>query len=75
MSINYVFAENSGKMVVKSSKETTSMHIITIFTLIFLPGTFVSVSCDALHPLWRFETNGNVIRRWPRAEYLFGMLI
>lgn len=32
------------EMAIKSRREAASMHIITIWTLIFLPGTFVAVS-------------------------------
>lgn len=32
------------KIAVRTEQETVSMHIITIFTLIFLPGTFLAVS-------------------------------
>ena len=31
-------------MSIKSRREAVSMHVITIWTLIFLPGTFVAVS-------------------------------
>lgn len=31
------------KIAVKTEQETVSMHVITIFTLIFLPGTFLAV--------------------------------
>ncbi len=31
-------------IAVKTKQETLSMHVITIFTLIFLPGTFIAVS-------------------------------
>ena len=30
-------------IAVRTEQETLSMHVITIFTLIFLPGTFISV--------------------------------
>jgi hypothetical protein len=30
-------------IAVKTEHETVSMHVITVFTLIFLPGTFVAV--------------------------------
>ena len=30
-------------IAVKTERETVSMHVITIFTLVFLPGTFVAV--------------------------------
>lgn len=30
-------------IAIKTEHETVSMHVITIFTLIFLPGTFVAV--------------------------------
>jgi hypothetical protein len=30
-------------IAIKTEQETVSMHVITIFTLIFLPGTFVAV--------------------------------
>lgn len=36
------------KIAVKTEKETVSMRIITLVTLFFLPGTFVSVSLDFL---------------------------
>jgi len=32
-------------IAVKTKKETVSMRIITLVTLFFLPGTFISVSC------------------------------
>lgn len=31
------------KIAVKTEQETVSMHVITVFTLIFLPGTFLAV--------------------------------
>lgn len=31
------------KIAVRTEQETVSMHVITIFTLIFLPGTFIAV--------------------------------
>jgi len=36
------------EIAVKTKQETLSMHVITIFTLIFLPGTFVAVSLRLL---------------------------
>jgi hypothetical protein len=36
-------------IAVKTRHETNSMHIITIFTLIFLPGTFVAVRHCVTH--------------------------
>ena len=30
-------------IAVRTEQETLSMHVITIFTLVFLPGTFISV--------------------------------
>lgn len=36
------------EIAVKTKQETLSMHVITIFTLIFLPGTFIAVSISAL---------------------------
>jgi len=36
------------EIAIKTKQETLSMHVITIFTLIFLPGTFIAVS------LWSF---------------------
>lgn len=41
--ISQRFAENSEETVQKSSRQTTSMYIITVVTLIFLPATFVAV--------------------------------
>jgi hypothetical protein len=35
------------EIALKTRQETNSMHIITIFTLIFLPGTFVAVRYGA----------------------------
>jgi hypothetical protein len=32
------------EIAVKTKQETLSMHVITVFTLIFLPGTFIAVS-------------------------------
>jgi len=32
------------EIAIKTKQETLSMHVITIFTLIFLPGTFIAVS-------------------------------
>jgi hypothetical protein len=34
-------------IAVKTEQETVSMHVITIFTLIFLPGTFIAVRAFA----------------------------
>ena len=34
------------KIAVKTEKETVLMRIITLVTLFFLPGTFISVSLD-----------------------------
>jgi hypothetical protein len=31
------------EITIKTKQETLSMHVITIFTLIFLPGTFIAV--------------------------------
>jgi hypothetical protein len=31
-------------IAIKTKQETLSMHVITVFTLIFLPGTFIAVS-------------------------------
>ena len=33
------------EIAIKTKQETLSMHVITIFTLIFLPGTFIAVRC------------------------------
>lgn len=42
-------AHDSAKVMemiaVKTKQETVSMHSITILTLVFLPGTFLAVSC------------------------------
>ena len=40
------------EIAVKTKQETLSMHVITIFTLIFLPGTFIAVS------LWSLSRGG-----------------
>ena len=39
-----VTAENMEQLAVKTKLETVSMRIITLVTLFFLPGTFISVS-------------------------------
>jgi hypothetical protein len=36
--------EKMHTVAVKTEQETVSMHVITIFTLVFLPGTFLAVS-------------------------------
>jgi len=36
--------EEMNKLAQKTKKETVSMKIITLVTLFFLPGTFISVS-------------------------------
>jgi len=38
------WAERTHEVAAKTEKETVSMHVITGLTLVFLPGTFVSVS-------------------------------
>jgi hypothetical protein len=38
----------------KTKQEAVSMRIITLVTLFFLPGTFISVRC---HPLWHWEVS------------------
>jgi len=35
--------EKMHRIATKTEQETISMHVITVFTLIFLPGTFVCV--------------------------------
>lgn len=37
------------EIAAKTERETNSMHGITVLTLIFLPGTFVSVSAQSLN--------------------------
>jgi hypothetical protein len=39
-----VSAKNMEDLAVKTKRETVSMRIITLVTLFFLPGTFISVS-------------------------------
>lgn len=39
-----LLAMHANDMSTKSRREGVSMHVITIWTLIFLPGTFVAVS-------------------------------
>jgi hypothetical protein len=44
---------SAGRMeaiALKTEQETVSMHVITVFTLIFLPGTFIAVSLWNLRP-------------------------
>ena len=41
-----VTAKNMENIAVKTQLETVSMRIITLVTLFFLPGTFISVSSD-----------------------------
>lgn len=38
------WTEKMHEIAIKTKQETLSMHVITIFTLIFLPGTFIAVS-------------------------------
>lgn len=38
------------EIAIKTKQETLSMHVITIFTLIFLPGTFIAVSLPPFLP-------------------------
>ncbi|KAM0546046.1 hypothetical protein ACHAPJ_011060 [Fusarium lateritium] len=40
--INKIYAESAQNIANKTKQETTSMHIITFVTLIFLPGTFIA---------------------------------
>jgi hypothetical protein len=37
--------EEMKSLAQKTKQETVSIHIITIVTLLFLPGTFISVCC------------------------------
>lgn len=41
---NKISTDSMHVMSIKSRREAVSMHVITIWTLIFLPGTFVAVS-------------------------------
>jgi Mg2+ and Co2+ transporter CorA len=40
---------NMHEIAKKTKQETVSMKIITVVTLFFLPGTFISVSLFAFH--------------------------
>lgn len=42
-----VMTEKMHEIAVKTKKETVSMRIITLVTLFFLPGTFISVRFPA----------------------------
>lgn len=57
------WTQNMHKIAVRTEQETVSMHIVTIFTLIFLPGTFLAVSLLAL--CWPHHQRG-----FPTAEAL-----
>ena len=41
------WTERTHDIAEKTERQTVSMHVITFLTLIFLPGTFVSVSLSA----------------------------
>lgn len=42
---NYESGKEMYEIAQKTQQETVSMRIITLVTLFFLPGTFISVSC------------------------------
>ncbi|KAK4140569.1 uncharacterized protein C8A04DRAFT_14831 [Dichotomopilus funicola] len=56
------------EIAIKTKQETLSMHVITIFTLIFLPGTFIAVS---LTPLLSFVPKIRNLTSHPFAQTLF----
>ncbi len=41
-------AREMNDLASKTKTETVSMRVITLVTLAFLPGTYISVSCDLL---------------------------
>lgn len=47
------------EIAMKTQQETVSMRIITLITLIFLPGTFVSVSCSIAPSRLRFTDHSS----------------
>ncbi|KAK3316574.1 hypothetical protein B0H66DRAFT_298763 [Apodospora peruviana] len=44
-------------IAVKTKQETLSMHVITVFTLIFLPGTFIAVRIFLHHHHRHYDTS------------------
>ena len=48
-------------IAVRTEQETVSMHVITIFTLIFLPGTFIAVWTRILPLYSDFLTRGQTL--------------
>ncbi|KAI1416917.1 hypothetical protein F5Y13DRAFT_101873 [Hypoxylon sp. FL1857] len=48
-------------IAVRTEQETVSMHVITIFTLIFLPGTFIAVWIGIPPFLTNFLTRGQTL--------------
>lgn len=67
----------TGRIAEKTERETSSMHIITLVTLVFLPGTFVAVRYG-LPQIWQLLTDqqtlfGSGLYQWdqnnPEMEF------
>ncbi|KAI0889237.1 uncharacterized protein GGS22DRAFT_177782 [Annulohypoxylon maeteangense] len=49
-------------IAIRTEQETVSMHVITIFTLIFLPGTFIATLFSS--GVFNWNDNGNLESDW-----------
>lgn len=56
------------EIAIKTKQETLSMHVITIFTLIFLPGTFIAVSFPSPHN-HQAPSPHNQLEPFPNADH------
>lgn len=63
-------AADMRKIADKTERETASMHIITLVTLIFLPGTFVAVSSSWPCCLF-YSFSFASVQHSPRCEQVF----
>jgi len=71
---------NMEKLTEKTTKETVSMKIITLVTMFFLPGTFISVRFSSSFLQWVLTRGADAhehryrnIPKWcKRCYYIFG---
>ncbi|KAI0020698.1 hypothetical protein F4780DRAFT_360551 [Xylariomycetidae sp. FL0641] len=66
------WTEQMHSIAVKTAQETVSMHVITIFTLIFLPGTFIAVRL--LAPPSLFQRPLTAALTWAQTFFSSGVL-
>ncbi|KAJ3567611.1 hypothetical protein NPX13_g6708 [Xylaria arbuscula] len=65
--------EDMHELTIQTKRDTSSMHVITFVTLVFLPGTFVATFLGAGFYQWPDPSDGDTPAVFPdfRPEYFF----